>query len=138
MKTLIIDSSIIVKWLNKMKEQNLFQADKILQQSHNNEVDLLAPELAKYEVGNVLIKKGITTEEAEVSLNTLYSVPITFVTESLDIAEQTYNISNKFGISYYDASFLSLAKLYKATLVTENIKHQGKAKDIKVVALKDY
>ena len=138
MKTLIIDSSVIVKWLNKTKEQNLFQADKILQQLHNNEVDLFAPELAKYEVGNVLITKGITIEEAEVSLNTLYSFPITFVTESMDIAGQTYNISNKFGITYYDASFLSLAKLYKATLVTENIKHQGKTKDIKVVALKDY
>jgi hypothetical protein len=27
---------------------------------------------------------------------------------------------------------------YDATLITENIKHQGKTSDIKVIALKDY
>jgi len=33
---------------------------------------------------------------------------------------------------------MSLAKQCNATLVTDNIKHQGKDSSIKVIALKDY
>ena len=138
MNILVVDSSVIVKWLNQTKEQNLEQADKILQDAKVGEIELISPELAKYEVGNVLITKGVTASEAEISLNILYAFPITFITESLELAEQTYLLADKLGITYYDASFLSLAKQYNATLVTDNIKHQGKDSSIKVVALKDY
>lgn len=138
MKTLVVDSSVIVKWLNQTKEQNLEQADKILNQARDDLVDLIAPELAKYEVGNVLITKGVEIVEANISLSTLYAFPITFINESLDLAELTYSLADSLGITYYDASFLSLTKQYDATLVTENIKHQGKDSNIKVITLKDY
>lgn len=138
MKTLIVDSSVIVKWLNQTKEQNLEQADKILNQARDGQVDLITPELAKYEVGNVLITKGVSVIEAKISLSTLYAFPITFINDSLDLAEQTYFLAESLGITYYDASFLSLTKQYGAILVTENVKHQGKDSSIKVVALKDY
>lgn len=138
MSTLVIDSSVIVKWLNQTKEQNLEQADKILNQARDGVVELFAPELAKYETGNVLITKGITFTDARTSLSTLYSFPVTFITESLDLAQQSYFLADSLGITYYDAVFLSLAKQYDATLITENIKHQGKSKDIKVKSLQDY
>ncbi len=51
---------------------------------------------------------------------------------------ETYKIAQETNITYYDASFMSLAKQLNATLVTDNIKHQGKATDIKVISLKDY
>lgn len=136
MNILVVDSSVIVKWLNQTKEQNLEQADKILQDARRGEIELIAPELAKYEVGNVLITKGVTASQAETSLSILYAFPITFITESLDLAEQTYSLADELGITYYDASFLSLARQYEATLVTENIKHQGKSKDIKSIKVK--
>src|SRR3989338_5679398 len=132
MNTLVVDSSIIVKWLNQTKEQNLRQADKILQDARRGEIELIAPELAKYEVGNVLITKGLTANEAETSLSILYAFPITFITESQDIAKQTYSLADRLRITYYDASFMSLAMQYNAILVTENIKHQGKDPKIKV------
>ncbi len=138
MKTLVVDSSVIVKWLSQTKEQNVEQADKILNQARDGLVDLIAPELAKYEVGNVLITKDVGVEEAKISLSTLYAFPITFINESLDLAEQTYYLADSLNITYYDASFLSLTMQYDAILVTENTKHQGKDSNIKVVALKDY
>lgn len=138
MKALIIDSSVIVKWLNETKEQYLEQADEILSQAREGEVELFAPELAKYEVGSVLITKKVAPDDAKISLATLYSIPITFVAESENLAEQTYDLASNFGLTYYDASFLSLAKQYNATLVTENIKHQGKSRKVKVVSLRDY
>lgn len=70
-------------------------------------VTLYAPELAKYEVGNVLTKRKLLTHEAEVSLNLFYSIPIQFIVETKE-------------------------------LVTENVKHMGKAKDIKLIPLEKY
>ena len=138
MKTLIVDSSVIVKWLNQTKEQSLGQADKILNEAREGKTELIAPELAKYEVGNVLITKRVDPSNVKISLATLYSLPIIFITESLDLAEKTYSLADGLRLTYYDASFLSLAKQYNATLVTENIKHQGKTSDVKVIPLSRY
>lgn len=138
MKTLIVDSSVIVKWLNQTKEQSLEQADKILEEAKEGQIELITPELAKYEIGNVLITKRIDSSKVKASLTAFYSLPIAFITESLELAEKTYSLAHSLKLTYYDASFLSLAKQYNAALVTENIKHQGKASNIKVIPLSQY
>ncbi|MHB8443544.1 MAG: type II toxin-antitoxin system VapC family toxin [Patescibacteria group bacterium] len=102
-------------------------------------VNILVPELAKYEVGNVLLSgKRLTDKEAIVSLDVFYSLPLEFISESYKLSRETFAIAYKFGITYYDASFLAIAKEYNVTLITENFKHQGKVKGIQVIALKDY
>ena len=64
MNKLVVDSSVIVKWLNATDEQNLEEADQILADAIKDNVELIAPELAKYEIGNVLLlKKKLSTEE---------------------------------------------------------------------------
>lgn len=139
MNTLVTDTSVFVKWLNQDNEQDLDKADKILQEVKSGHAEVIVPELLKYEVGNVLLTgKQLTPSQAYVSLGTAYSLPVTFVTESEQQAKETYSIAHNLGISYYDASFISLAKQYDATLVTDNIKHQGKESTVKVVKLKDY
>lgn len=139
MTRLVVDSSVIVKWLNSTDEQDLENADKILSGALKGEIELLAPELAKYEIGNVLLlKKKLLPEEIELPIHALYYYPIQFIPESKELSMETYSLAFKLGITYYDASFLSLARHYNATLVTENIKHQGKSKEVQVIPLKDY
>ena len=139
MNTLVTDTSVFIKWLNKNNEQNLDKADKILQEVKAGQSEILVPELIKYEIGNVLLKgKKLMPNQAYVSLGTTYSLPVTFITESEQQAKKTYTLAHKLDITYYDATFLTLAKRYNATLITENIKDQRKAPNIKVVPLKDY
>lgn len=139
MRTIVVDTSVFAKWLSKKNEDNVATADQILQDLRSNKIEILVPELIKYELGNVLLKgKQLTPQEAYVSLATIYSLPITFLTESEDIAKETYTIAHQANITYYDAAFLSIAKQYNAILVTENMKHQGKALGVNVVSLKDY
>ncbi|MDE2589320.1 MAG: type II toxin-antitoxin system VapC family toxin [Patescibacteria group bacterium] len=139
MKTLVIDTSVIVKWINTHKEKDTEKADKILNEVKNGQVELLAPELAKYELGNVLLKgKQLIPSEAYISLGTVYSLPITFVAESEEMSKDTYHLAFNNGITYYDASFMSLAKQYNATLITDNVKHQGKSGNITVKPLSEY
>ena len=139
MNTLVVDSSIIVKWINRKDEENLEEADQIIEDMKNGKVDIIAPEIAKYEVGNVLLKgKQLTPSQASASFVTAYSLPVKFITESEDLAKETFNMAFDLGITYYDASFLSLAKFYDAILVTQNVKHQGRTKEIKVKHLSEY
>lgn len=136
---LVIDSSVIVKWLSQDNENNLDKADKIIKDAQNDKVILITTELAKYEIGNVLIfSKKLSPEQAAPILERFFSLPINFVILSEELARSTCEISFSSEITYYDASFLSLAKQYDAILVTDNIKDQGKQSDIKVISLKDY
>ena len=55
-----------------------------------------------------------------------------------NLAELTYKTGQELNITFYDASFLSVAEQLGATLVTDNVKHQGKSTKVKVIPLKDY
>lgn len=135
----VVDSSVIIKWLSTDNEEYTNKADEILTNAQKGNIVLIAPELAKYEVGNVLLlSKKLSSEQAKVILIKFFNIPITFITESVESAKETYVLAFDFGITYYDASFVALAKRENAILVTDNVKHQGKDPGIKVVALKDY
>jgi len=136
---LVVDTSVIVKWLNQDNEGNIKQADKIMKDVEAGRVSIVAPELARYEVGNVLLSaKHLTIQQASIVLNQLYKIPITYIEDSFMNANVTFEIASEAKITYYDASFMALARQYAATLVTDNIKHQGKYNKIKAIALADY
>lgn len=138
MNQVIIDSSVSVKWINQFNEELLEQADKLLRENQAGSITFLAPELSKYEIGNALLKKKLELPKADASLATVYQLPINFVPETEELAKETYKIAQQAGITYYDASFVALAKSENATLVTDNPKHQAKKLDVKVIPLEDY
>lgn len=138
MKQVVVDSSVTVKWINQINEGLLDQADKLLIDAQAGSVNLLAPELSKYEIGNALLRKGMNLPRAYESIGTVYQLPVSFIPESEELAKQTYKVAEQAGITYYDASFVALAKLQNAILVTDNPKHQGKTKEITVIPLADY
>ncbi len=136
---LVIDCSVIIKWLSQDNENLLEVADKILRDAQKDKIVLITPELTKYEIGNVLLfGKHLSLEQAKIILAKFYNLPVLFVAESEYLANKTYQIAKDANITYYDASFMALALQENAILVTDNFKHQGKNPDIKVVSLKDY
>lgn len=138
MKKIVVDSSVMVKWLNSQNEDHLEQANKVLQDAEDGIIMFLAPELSRYEIGNALLKKKMDLSKALDTLVTAYNIPVQFVPETPQLALATYKIADEEKITYYDAAFLALAKQEEATLVTDNLKHQGKSSAIKVISLKDY
>jgi predicted nucleic acid-binding protein len=135
----VIDTSVIVKWLNTDNEDHLDKADRILKDAHGGKVELIAPELAKYEVGNVLLfGKKLSKSQVQTPLHWLFKLPIKFVSQSEELSSNTFSIAADNKITYYDAAFVALAKSEQANLITDNIKHQGRVSGIKVVKLEDY
>ena len=135
---IVVDSSVIVKWLNRDNENYLDQADKILKNCQADKITLYAPELAKYEVGNALLNKKMELPQTKSSMATLYSLPINFVKLDEESAQNTYDFADQLNITYYDGVFLTLAKKIKGILVTDNPKHQKSIRDIKILPLEDY
>ena len=137
-KRIVVDASVMVKWIRTEREELLAQADKLLRDFQEGKVDLYTPELAKYEVGNVLVKRKLLTDQANASLATLYSIPINYVPETRELADRSYIFASDLTVSYYDGAYLSLAQVIDAILITENIKHLGKTKKVDVIALSQY
>lgn len=137
-KKIVVDSSVAVKWLTGQNELNLAQVDKLLEDCSAGKVELLAPELSKYEIGNAILYKGMNLPAAKTSLATLYVLPIKFIPLSEDLALQTLEIAEKHKMTYYDASFVGLAKQTEAFLVTDNPKHQKNLEGLRVIQIKDY
>lgn len=136
---IVIDSSVILKWIYKENEKYLEQSESVLKDIIEGKIQPFAPELAKYEVFNVLLKsKKLSYLEAKEAINFILNTPIGFVALAQELAYDTYQIGLDAGITYYDASFVALARAEGATLITDNPKHQAKIKEVKVVALKDY
>lgn len=134
MKRFVLDTSVIVKWFSEEKGSE--KARTILQQLQDQKVEILLPELVKYELANAFLKgKKLTGREAGVALETFYSLPLLFIAETPESAKLAYILAVKLDISYYDACFLALAKTKKATLITANPKHQKKIKGIKIIIL---
>lgn len=138
-RPLVIDTSVAVKWLNKQDEKHIPKADKILKDVQNEKASLIMPELAKYEVGNALLNKQMPLPNTLGSISTYYSLPIEFVPQSQDQAMVAMQIAHENKVTFYDATFMALAKERKANLITDNPKHQQKRiTGLKVVSLIDY
>ncbi|PIU03754.1 hypothetical protein COT44_01615 [Candidatus Shapirobacteria bacterium CG08_land_8_20_14_0_20_39_18] len=135
---IVVDSSVIVKWLNNQDEKYIKEAFKLLKDCQAGKISLYAPELAKYEVGNALLNKEIELPQTKSSLETLYALPISFIKLDKETALDTYDFTDELEITYYDAVFLTLAKKIKGILVTDNPKHQKTIKNIEILPLKDY
>lgn len=55
-----------------------------------------------------------------------FALPIQFVAQSKEVAQETYKIAQETDITYHDPCFIALAKQEDAELVTDNPKHQAK------------
>ena len=134
MEKIILDTSVILKWF--IKEENSPEAKKILVRLENQKIQIFLPELSKYELGNGLLKgKQLPFSKVKPLLISFYNLPITFIVQNQKLSLLTYQIAEKLNITYYDASFLALAKQQNATLITANPKHQKKIAGIKIQTL---
>lgn len=135
----IIDSSVMVKWLSVTLEDHVEQANAILHDLSTGKSNAHAPDIALYEVGNALLKgKGFSIQQAVESFDFLDHLPLMFHPPMPEMMQTAYAIAHAQGTTYYDAAFLALAKMMEGTLVTDNVKHQTGVSGIAVLPLAQY
>lgn len=115
---IVIDSSALLSELLPDEKPSRLISQTILDYQ-NDQVDLFAPELLRYEIGNVLkslILSGRTNVESATAIfETFLNLEITYL--KIDYSEVlSLAISTK--TSFYDASYLFLAKKLDTDLLT--------------------
>jgi predicted nucleic acid-binding protein len=136
---IIIDASIIIKWLLPDEEDKI--ALKIKQDFDKEMLTITIPHLTYYEIGNVL-KTAIKRERiSEDSAKKLYSalIDLEFVVYATkDLFALTLSKSIDFDISVYDASYVALAEYLQKPFVTADRKLLNKVKNKFVIDLREY
>lgn len=113
----VIDASVAVKWY--VNEELRDKALRIREDFLSEVIDLEAPSLILYEVGNAIRHHpGATEHECAIAVKELRNLGIAI--RELDDAALSAAAKIAFDekLTFYDASYLSLAKTIEATLVT--------------------
>ncbi|MDD3927002.1 MAG: type II toxin-antitoxin system VapC family toxin [bacterium] len=114
----VVDTSVILKWYYRDGEDSTHIALKLRDKYAAGRIALITPELALYELTNVLCcKKKLEDAKVIEALDHLLSFSII---RSLDGAgfSKAIHLSSAKGISVYDASFAALATANNCSLIT--------------------
>ena len=118
---LVIDASVLIKFY--VPEILSDRAERLLAKVGNKDIDLLAPDLIYPEAGNILWKKQrlreLTRSEVEEIADAILSLPLK-IEASRSLLPLAVDIAIAYGITVYDALYLSLAKVYETTVITSD------------------
>ena len=107
-KSFIIDASFVLSFL--LDETNV-EVESFFKKYAQGEINFIAPSLIKYEVGNGLrtkvMRKQLKKDEAEKLYD--YFLGLEIQEENSDF-NQILDLAIKKNLSFYDASYISLAK----------------------------
>ena len=120
---LVIDASVLIKFY--VPEILSDKAEELLTRVERDDVMLLAPDLIYSEVGNILWKKQrmkeLTRSEVEEIIDAIVSLPLKIETSKL-LLPLAMDIGTAYGITIYDALYLSMARIYEIKMMTADRK----------------
>ncbi len=142
MKEYVIDASVACRFL--LVEDLSDKAERVLRGFLMGELDLVAPELVTYEVGNSLWKavgQGIL-DQAEAKKVFSYFLGLG-LTSNDELEEDQHIEALVLGVrlraTYYDSAYVALSKHTGATLLTADDTFYEKAQgEIPTIHLKDF
>ena len=118
---LVMDASVLIKFY--VPEILSDRAERLLAKVEKKDLDLLAPDLIYPEAGNILWKKQrlreLTRSEVEEIADAILSLPLK-IEASRSLLPLAVDIAIAYGITVYDALYLSLAKVYETTMITSD------------------
>lgn len=130
----VIDASVIIKWY--VDEQDSDKALKILEDYEAETYSIVIPDLAVYEVANVLrCNSQFTADEAKKSLWALSKLNLDLISPVPAVIQPAIDIAYKKDVSLYDAVYVSLAKEIGYYFITADAKLCEKLSDFGNVKL---
>ena len=119
----VIDASVLVKFFSP--EILSEKAEELNARIMEGDLRLLAPDLIFAEVGNILWKKHrrkeLSRAEAEEIVDAVVSLPMEIET-SRALLPLAVDLGLAYGITAYDALYVSLAKVHETILITADKK----------------
>ena len=134
MRGYVPDASVILKWvLGDEQEPDQDIAVDLLNAWVKNEVDLSAPDIWRYEVGNFMCRE--MPEVAMEKMDLLLNLRIRSVNFTLNMFSRCFEWMKNYSITFYDASYLAVAYETKSTLITADEKFVKKLEEKDFICL---
>jgi predicted nucleic acid-binding protein len=142
-ENIVVDTSVIIKWFFIDSENNTAAAQHILKKFLDNEIGIVTPEIALFELANV-IKNKIRQENNEMIgmeiIDRVYNLGIVFkVTKQ--ILKYAFSVALSINESIYDCLFIATAEHFKSKFITDDKKlylsYENSKKGIKTDDLND-
>jgi predicted nucleic acid-binding protein len=123
MDSLVVDSSVAVKWF--VVEPYSVEARRILDAYQNGLLSFLAPDLINAEVGNIIWKKqafqGLDASDAKDVLGEFRRMQFRFI-PTAELLEDAYKIAVAHRRTVYDALYVALSVRENCRFVTADEK----------------
>jgi predicted nucleic acid-binding protein len=134
MQRYVVDASVILKWvLGDREEADHQKAMELLNAWVEDRVELLAPTLWEYEVGNFLGREY--PEEAMEKMNLLLNLRILSLPLNEKMHSLCFSWMKQGGVTFYDASYLAAAVETGALLVTADVRFADKMQHTEAIRL---
>jgi predicted nucleic acid-binding protein len=121
MRTWVVDASVMLKWV--VSERNEPERDKawsLLTAWRHGRIELAAPTLWQYEVGNFLGRR--LPEEAREKFALLLNLGIRRVDLTEEMGRRCFAWMREKGVTFYDAAYLTAAVETQGILITADEK----------------
>ena len=128
-EVVVTDASVVIKWF--VEEEYSDKALDLRDDYVSRMTDITSPELLSFEVLNSLRynpefgEKDLKESAAAMEKYSLWYFPLLG-----ELAEKSIENALRYGISIYDASYISLGELRRTTVYTADERLRGKVKGI--------
>lgn len=114
----VIDTSVMLKWLLAYGETGLDEAWGYLRQHQQGTVTLIAPDVAAIEMANLLSYTGIEADDARALAAESQRAHVVMFDATPERIQNALGHAYAYRMTVYDALFLSLAQEFECPLVT--------------------
>jgi predicted nucleic acid-binding protein len=136
-KKIVVDASVAIKWYNI--EQHTEKALAIREDYAKQKIDLVAPYLLPYEVGNALrYNPDFGLDDVRSALRDLLAMQISFRVLDEPMCEDAVELAYKFGLTFYDVSYVVISRVEKCPLYTADDELLNKIGDEMIIHLGNY
>ena len=136
-KKIVVDASVAIKWYNV--EQHTENALAIREDYAKQKIDLVAPYLLPYEVGNALrYNPDFGLDDVKSALRDLLAMQMNLRVLDEQMSDDAVELAYRFGLTFYDVSYVVLSRVEKCPLYTADDRLLNKIEDKKVIHLGNY
>ncbi len=123
MTRLVVDSSIVVRWMLHEGEPHREEAVAVLDAAFEERVEIHAPALLFFEVGNALAMKARRLGRSPNArpLSDLFGAPLRSHELDLEGAHRALTLAGDHRLTFYDTTFVVLAERLDCPLVTADV-----------------
>lgn len=126
---IILDTSVIIKWFTN--EENTDKSIEYRDKYIDRKIEIIEPDLLLYEISNAL-RYNPNFKEVDVmnALESIFDLGIEIITPTRKLLYDAIEISYKYGITDYDATYIALSRELSGKFITSDKKLFEKTRGI--------